>query len=487
MSLKAIFPAGITELTVNGLHQWDYGRKLEIHATDLPALVEVHFACPGMDEATVRVSSAVGGVATVAIPDRCLEQSSPVTAWVYEVGETSGQTIKTLTLNVKARTRPQAGGEITPELSDKYTEAVEAMNETIARMPEQFLEKKGGRISGRLFVDGDLMEVGGARSTHTFTGVSYLEGNSDVQGSNIVHTFGLFGNGSRANGVENGESDPSKWGIRGLYDKQVGNVIEIGKDNKVKFNGKAESAKEADLAKEVDLAIKAYDTKVWIVSTLEGLKQMISGNPSSCIGISLQTKKEDVTGIIIPTTTGEVYIPNWAYGTLTVDESRSAALNLTTYTGEVFHLWYNGTTDEWVKGIISANNATNDGNGQRIDTTYGNFATEGTTWQKSNEPVPQLQKGCVYLLNCDWQNSSNLYMHHSTIVYFEGNEISYILDYRMWGTLFDYSFVEIARLKIDSSGTPSVCVERRNNSIAEEPLETMENTIVRIKCKKIWG
>ena len=142
MNLKAIFPAGATELTVNGLHQWDYGRKLDIHAPDLPAIVEVHFACPGMDEAIVRVGSAAGGVVTVAIPDRCLEQSSPITAWVYEVGENYGQTLKTLTLNIMPRTRPQTAEAIDPENSDKYTEAVAAMNEAAAAMQNGDIKAK---------------------------------------------------------------------------------------------------------------------------------------------------------------------------------------------------------------------------------------------------------------------------------------------------------------------------------------------------------
>lgn len=131
MNLIAIFPSGATELTVNGLHQWDYGRKLEIHAQDLPAIVEVHFACPGMDEAVVRVGSAVNGSVTVAIPNRCLEQSAPIAVWVFEVGETYGQTIKTLTLNILARTRPQTAEAIEPEIADKYTEAVDAMTEAV--------------------------------------------------------------------------------------------------------------------------------------------------------------------------------------------------------------------------------------------------------------------------------------------------------------------------------------------------------------------
>lgn len=247
MNLKAIFPTGITELTVNGLHQWDYGRKLEIHAADLPALVEIHFACPGMDEAIVRVGSAVGGVVTVSIPDRCLEQYAPITAWVYEVGETYGQTIKALTLNIMRRARPQVAETLTPEICDKYTEAVGAMNEAIARMPEQFLPKTGGRIDGRLFVDGDLLEVGSIYGGKNAIAVTYLSGQ-------LVGLLSLFGNGSLANK----ETDTN--GIRGLYDHKLEkNIIEIGKDDKVKFNGEAETAKAAKTAESADILQSALN------------------------------------------------------------------------------------------------------------------------------------------------------------------------------------------------------------------------------------
>lgn len=133
MSLRATFPAGVTDLTVHGLHQWDYGRTLEIQADDLPpALVEVHFVCPGMKDAIVRACSVEGGVAVAAIPDQCLEQSAPITAWVYAVGESSGETIKTIALTVIPRARPQAGKSIPEEISNKYTKAVGAMNDAVA-------------------------------------------------------------------------------------------------------------------------------------------------------------------------------------------------------------------------------------------------------------------------------------------------------------------------------------------------------------------
>ena len=132
MNVKATFPAGVNAITVNGLHQWDYGRQLEIQADGLPGLVEVHFACAGMTEAAVRVCDTSSGTAVASIPDTCLEQASPVTAWVYEVGETSGETILTITMPIIARARPKPGEVVPQPIGDKYTEAIAAMNSLVA-------------------------------------------------------------------------------------------------------------------------------------------------------------------------------------------------------------------------------------------------------------------------------------------------------------------------------------------------------------------
>lgn len=136
MSIKATFPAGVNELTVHGLHQWDYGQKLEIHADDLPAMLEVHFACEGMRDAVVRSCALIDGVAEAAIPDQCLEQTSPVIAWVYLVGETSGATDKTIIMPIIARTQPQAGATVPEVIGDRYTEAVSAMNGLVNEFKE---------------------------------------------------------------------------------------------------------------------------------------------------------------------------------------------------------------------------------------------------------------------------------------------------------------------------------------------------------------
>ncbi len=142
MSIKAIFPAGVDTLTVHGLHQWDYGRTLEISAPNLPLLVEVHFACTGQKNAVVRLASVTKGaalglndVATVIIPDICLEQTSPVEAWVYEVGATYGHTALTLILPVIARAKPTAA-TLPVAVGDKYTELIGHVNDILHQLED---------------------------------------------------------------------------------------------------------------------------------------------------------------------------------------------------------------------------------------------------------------------------------------------------------------------------------------------------------------
>lgn len=170
MNISAVFPAGVTEIVAHGLHQWDYGRILQIEAEGLPGLVEVHFACPGMREAVVRSCSSVAGVVYAAIPDQCLEQTSPVVAWVYEQEASAGRTFLTVTMPITARAKPAPSETVPEEISDKYTEAVEAMNEQLASV-EALLEHVGIELVDAVFDeapgvvddprDGDLILASG--------------------------------------------------------------------------------------------------------------------------------------------------------------------------------------------------------------------------------------------------------------------------------------------------------------------------------------
>lgn len=132
MAIKALFPSGQDAITVTGLYQWDYGQVLEIESFDMGSeIVEVHFACTNMSEAIVRPCTFSNGIGTVTIPDDCLEQSTPITAWIYEIEGTQGKTRKVITLPVIARTRPSIARDIPTVISNRYTELITEVNEAI--------------------------------------------------------------------------------------------------------------------------------------------------------------------------------------------------------------------------------------------------------------------------------------------------------------------------------------------------------------------
>lgn len=132
MSFKVVIPEGKDSVTVVGLHQWDYGLVLEIESADLGSeIVEVHFACTNMKEAVVRPCTFANGVGTVTIPDVCLEQTEPLTAWIYQIKGTQGHTLKTINLPITARTRPSIARDIPQEVTNKYTELITEINEAV--------------------------------------------------------------------------------------------------------------------------------------------------------------------------------------------------------------------------------------------------------------------------------------------------------------------------------------------------------------------
>lgn len=133
MAIKVNIPAGVANVTVAGLYQWDYGQVLEIECAEIGSeTLEVHFACHNMSEAIVRTCTFTVGVGTVTIPDECLEQASLVTAWLCRRDSTQRHTIKTITLPLTARTRPgNMLDDIPPSRADAVGQLIEEINEAI--------------------------------------------------------------------------------------------------------------------------------------------------------------------------------------------------------------------------------------------------------------------------------------------------------------------------------------------------------------------
>lgn len=186
MSIKATFPEGVELLTVHGLHQWDYGRRLEVSAPDLPQLVEVHFACAGARDAVVRLASVADGVASVIIPDTCLEQTAPVTAWVYEVGADYGHTALTVILPVTPRAKPTAA-TLPVAVGDKYTELVGLVNDYAEQMADGSIKVKSAETA-----DLATFATSAASATAAGTANVAVSATMDSASNNIAATYGNF-------------------------------------------------------------------------------------------------------------------------------------------------------------------------------------------------------------------------------------------------------------------------------------------------------
>ncbi len=187
MNIKATFPAGVDTLTVHGLHQWDYGRTLEISAPNLPALVEVHFAYMGQKDAVVRLASVTNGVASVIIPDTCLEQTSPVAAWVYEVGATYGHTALTVVLPIITRAKPTAA-TLPVAVGDKYTELIGLVNDYAQKLADGSVQVLyAHQADSALGAGWALLDGKGNNIENT-----YVKGSPDYVEGNILPGPGLY-------------------------------------------------------------------------------------------------------------------------------------------------------------------------------------------------------------------------------------------------------------------------------------------------------
>lgn len=137
MNIKAFIPMGIDEVTINGLHQWDYGRILEIECAEFGSkIMEIHFSYPGIKSAIPRPCAFADGTGTVAIPDICLEQNNPITAWIYSFDGERGYTVKALTLSVIPRTKPILGHEVPADTVDRYEELLVEVQEAVDELIE---------------------------------------------------------------------------------------------------------------------------------------------------------------------------------------------------------------------------------------------------------------------------------------------------------------------------------------------------------------
>lgn len=132
--VTAILNNGNNFTTVYGLWQWDYGKVLRIQGAKLPTVVEVHFSLQekGGDSIT-RVGTTKDGATDVVVPDSLLENNGTnrdycIYAFIYLTDETSGQTVRKITLNVNTRPKPEAFEK--PEDAEMFRKAIVEVNKS---------------------------------------------------------------------------------------------------------------------------------------------------------------------------------------------------------------------------------------------------------------------------------------------------------------------------------------------------------------------
>lgn len=125
---------------VYGASQWNYGEVLRIQGLNLPKSVEIHFSLEKTaGQAIPRIGTTKDGVTDVVIPDSLLENEGElqdyfVYVWIYLTDATSGRTEHSLSIKVKARSKPEIpGGD---DNAEPFREAIEEVNSAADRAEE---------------------------------------------------------------------------------------------------------------------------------------------------------------------------------------------------------------------------------------------------------------------------------------------------------------------------------------------------------------
>lgn len=140
---------------VYGASQWNYGEVLRIQGLNLPKVVEIHFSLEKTaGQAIPRIGTTKDGVTDVVIPDSLLENEGElqdyfVYVWIYLTDATSGRTEHSLSLKVKARSKPEIpGGD---DNADPFREAIEEVNNAADRA--EAAEKQAGEYAEQTKAD----------------------------------------------------------------------------------------------------------------------------------------------------------------------------------------------------------------------------------------------------------------------------------------------------------------------------------------------
>lgn len=103
--ILAEFKPGEYSVAAFGLVQWDYGQTLKIKGVEVEKTPEIHFST-NRKKAVIVIGKIVEGEIEAKIPNNLLEEGEQITAYVYVANADSGKTIRTISLPVKRRPRP---------------------------------------------------------------------------------------------------------------------------------------------------------------------------------------------------------------------------------------------------------------------------------------------------------------------------------------------------------------------------------------------
>lgn len=182
-----------TVTSADGLYQWDVGQILRINGLSLSVAPKVHFATKVDETAYVVQSEKSGTTITVGIPDKVLTHGYPIIAYVYLEQGTDKRTIKSITIPVIKRAKPNGWRETNSE------DIIEAVN---------FYEQLTNDLANEMQELRDLLEaidssgggfVGHMTNTNNPHAVT-LQQLGAKPNENLLHNW-YFGNPVNRNGL----------------------------------------------------------------------------------------------------------------------------------------------------------------------------------------------------------------------------------------------------------------------------------------------
>ena len=123
---------------VDDLYQWDTNRELEIYGLNLLTLPEIHFANSKMNKAIVKQATSFNnGVVSVAIPNVLLETAIPIRVFICTHEGEEFISRYSLTINVKARPRPEDYIAEDDEKIYSYNALENLVNNTVVNLKKE--------------------------------------------------------------------------------------------------------------------------------------------------------------------------------------------------------------------------------------------------------------------------------------------------------------------------------------------------------------